>query len=765
MNMIKGEWKSIISKPMNILIICGLLFVPFLYNIIFLSAYWDPYGKTDQIPVAVVNEDKGATLDGEKLQVGNDFVENLKDNHTFDWKFTNKEEALKGLQNEKYYLVLELPKEFSENATTLMDKNPQKMKFIYHTNAGKNYSGAQIGSTAVTKINDEIKKEVTEQYAKTVFDSFKDVADGLQKASDGAGEIEDGSKTLRDNLKTLADSTVTFEDGAAKLATGISDAHKGANELHAGTVQLLTGAQTLNEKLGELSSGLSQLSAGGQKLYTASTQLEGGAVQLRDGLGKLQNGTKKLEGKLPEFVTGLNEANTKVSNVIQKINEKEQQINEIKEKIDARREEFNSQQQQIIESINNSETIPEDQKQTLIEEIKKLTSTQFMDEQQQHVNELKKQVDEVQVSAQGLQQLAQGGKDIQAAISQISSSQAKLYEGSVTLANGEKEFNQNFATFNGKLSEATEGSKKLAAGSQELATGLKDAEKGSGQLASGLGELNEGGNQLVNGTKQLEDGSNKLYDGSSKLADGTSELHTSLQEGADDAKDVKANDKTYSMFSDPTDVKGDKQNNIEKYGVGLTPYILCIGLFAGALMFSTVYPLKKPSITPTSGFSWFLSKFSVILFMGIFQTAIVATALLWGLNLEVTSIWRFYVFTMLTGVTFFTLVFFLSNALGKVGQYLAFVIMLLQIGGSSGTFPKALVPEFFQAINPYLPMTYAIRGLREIISIGQDYSYVWKQAAVLGGFSLVFMGLALAIFILNTKKEKDKAEDEQVSLS
>ncbi|MCG3055919.1 hypothetical protein KZ287_27510, partial [Escherichia coli] len=127
---------------------------------------------------------------------------------------------LEGLKNEKYYLVLELPSNFSENATTLMDEDPKKMKFVYHTNAGKNYSGAQIGSNAVTKINEQIKEEVTKQYAETVFDSFKEVADGLQEASDGAGKIEDGSKTLRDNLKKLAESTVTFEDGVEKLADG-----------------------------------------------------------------------------------------------------------------------------------------------------------------------------------------------------------------------------------------------------------------------------------------------------------------------------------------------------------------------------------------------------------------------------------------------------------------------------------------------------------------------------------------------------------------
>ncbi len=775
--MIKGEWKKIFSKPMTIVVICGLLFVPLLYNVIFLSAYWDPYGKTDQIPVAVVNEDKGATLDGKKLNVGRDFVDDLKKNDKFDWKFTNKEKALEGLKNEDYYLVLEIPKNFSKNATTLMDKNPKKMKFIYHTNAGKNYSGAQISSNAVAKINDQIKEAVTKQYAETVFDSFKQVADGLQKASDGAGELEDGSKTLRDNIKKLADSTVTFEDGTAKLASGLTDARKGATDLNAGAAKLLNGADTINENLGNLNSGLGKLESGSSQLYSASSQLETGAVGVRDGLSKLQSATKQLndgtqtlQGKLPQFTSGLNQVDAEVSNVTQQINQAEQEITQIKQQVDSKKAEFEQQQQALIDSINSNESIPDEQKQTLIAGIKKLTSQQFMDEQQQKAEQLKAKVDKVQELSAALQKLSKGGEDIQSAINKIADGQSQLYDGqtkvyngAVKLADGEKQFNSKFAELNSGIADAHTGAGKLADGQQQLVDGLKKSEQGSAALANGLTQLENGATKLANGSKELTNGSSKLYDGSSKLSDGTSELHSSLANGAKDAKDVKADDKTYSMFSNPTDLKSDKQNNVDKYGVGLAPYILCIGLFAGTLMFSSVYPLKEPSIRPTSGISWFLSKFSVIAIVGILQAAIAVTALLWGLHLNVTSIWHFYIFTMITGVTFFALILFLTTALGKVGQYLAFIILLLQIGGSAGTFPKALVPEFFQAINPYLPMTYAIRGFREIISIGDDFGYVWHQAGVLGIFAAIFIVLSLVMFYINARKEQHYTEEESAA--
>ncbi|MGG0462948.1 YhgE/Pip family protein [Priestia aryabhattai] len=777
MNMIKGEWKKIFSKPMTIVVICGLLFVPLLYNVIFLSAYWDPYGKTDQIPVAVVNEDKGATLDGKKLNVGRDFVDDLKKNDKFDWKFTNKEKALEGLKNEDYYLVLEIPKNFSKNATTLMDENPKKMKFIYHTNAGKNYSGAQISSNAVAKINDQIKEAVTKQYAETVFDSFKQVADGLQKASDGAGELENGSKTLRDNMKKLADSTVTFEDGTAKLANGLTDARKGATDLNAGTAKLLNGADTINENLGSLNSGLGKLENGSGQLYNASSQLETGAVGVRDGLSKLQSATKQLndgtqalQGKLPQFTSGLNQVDAEVSSVAQQINQAEQEITQIKQQVDSKKAEFEQQQQALIDSINSNESIPDEQKQTLIAGIKRLTSQQFMDEQQQKAEQLKAKVDKVQELSAALQKLSKGGEDIQSAINKIAGGQSQLYDGqtkvyngAVKLADGEKQFNSKFAELNSGIANAHTGAGKLVDGQQQLVDGLKKSEQGSAVLANGLTQLENGATKLANGSKELTNGSSKLYDGSSKLSDGTSELHSSLADGAKDAKDVKADDKTYSMFSNPTDLKSDKQNNVDKYGVGLAPYILCIGLFAGTLMFSSVYPLKEPSIRPTSGISWFLSKFSVITIVGILQAAIAVTALLWGLHLNVTSIWHFYIFTMITGVTFFALILFLTTALGKVGQYLAFIILLLQIGGSAGTFPKALVPEFFQAINPYLPMTYAIRGFREIISIGDDFGYVWHQAGILGIFAAIFTVLSLIMFYISTRKEQHYTEEESAA--
>lgn len=75
--MFRSEWKKL-KSPMMIVVILALILVPFLYNSIFLSAFWDPYGQTEDIKVAIVNEDKATKFKGEKVDIGDQFVDKLK---------------------------------------------------------------------------------------------------------------------------------------------------------------------------------------------------------------------------------------------------------------------------------------------------------------------------------------------------------------------------------------------------------------------------------------------------------------------------------------------------------------------------------------------------------------------------------------------------------------------------------------------------------------------------------------------------------------
>jgi putative membrane protein len=724
----RQEWKKIFKKPFTLIVILGIGLVPMLYTLVFLSAYWDPYSHTDRLPIAVVNLDQGAELDRELLEIGQDFVEGLKDNDAFKWEFPSKEEALAGLENEEYYMVIEIPEDFSANASTLLNENPVKMKLNYYTNAGKNYTGAQIGVTAIKQINAEIAKEVTEQYASTVFDSLHQIGEGLQEASDGAGDISkgagdlaDGTSVLSQNIADLNENSIAFENGVTTLASG-------ATELANGVKQSSDGAK-------ELQAGMDELAGGADALHTGASSVASGVVLLAEGSEQLASGASELQHSIGEFNSGLNQS---VDGSVQL-------------------------QENLSPFVGNIGTVNE-----YVQELADQLSELAEDPDSLTQEELQAKAMELQTISAKLSELVEGGKQLEDGLEQVVEGQQQLYEVSMKLAAGQKELVENLVVFAGKADEAASGAQSLSDGSAELVNGTNRVREGSSALASGLDRLDSGSDELLSGfalltdgSKQLTEGSAQLVDGSVELSDGANELwggtvqlHSSLQEGADEVNEIETSEATNSMFVEPTELVSHPLNEITDYGVGLTPYILSIALYAGGLMFTTSYSMREPSMTPTSGVSWFLSKYSVLIVLGVVQAVITNVVLQYGFGLRVENQWMLYLFTIITSLTFLSLILFFTAAFGKIGQYIVFIILLLQIGGSGGTFPIGLSPTFFQVIHPYLPMTYSIKGFRELLLATSDHVFIWHQAISLGVFALSFILLAVLYFVILMKKQK-----------
>lgn len=290
MSLMAKEWKALVSNKKVLIPVLAVLFIPLMYAGMFLWAFWDPYEQLDQLPVAVVNEDTGADYDGTELQIGSELVDNLKANPKFKWKFVSKDEAVRGLENEQYYMMIEIPENFSENATTLMDEDPQSLELKYVPNEGFNFLSGQIGGTAVAQIKEEVSNTITKTYAESIFENIDKLADGLGDASDGAGKIDEGvvdlkggSAELKEKLELLAGKSITFKDGL--------------NDASAGAKKLADGAQ-------ELDSGLGQLQDGSGKLYSGSVSAEKGAAQLNEGLGTSLSGMKELQSNVPKLTAG-----------------------------------------------------------------------------------------------------------------------------------------------------------------------------------------------------------------------------------------------------------------------------------------------------------------------------------------------------------------------------------------------------------------------------------------------------------------------------
>ncbi|WP_161520134.1 MULTISPECIES: YhgE/Pip domain-containing protein [Bacillus] len=860
--LFRKEFTEIIKSKKILIPIIAVLFVPILYAGMFLWAFWDPYKQLDDLPVAVVNLDKGAVFDGKPIEVGKGLVDNLKDNKSFKWEFVSEKEAKKGMEGRKYYMLVRIPDDFSSNATTLLKDNPKPLNLEYIPNESLNFLSSQIGGTAIEKIKTEVSSTLTKTYVEKMFDSIKDVSKGLADGAEGANELHDGSSELhdgsskvtdglhtlqgksgemKDGVQKLADGSNKLVDGSGKVTNGLNtlnsktgEMQTGIGKLQDGSGKVTGGLNTLNSKTGELRDGSEKVTGGLNKLVSKSGELQTGTTNLSNGMGKLVEGQSQLEKGSQAIQKGLQDLNSNVQNSAAGLEEMQSKVpsilNAVNEKIDGAGENVN-QLNELTQSTAGDAKNAAQEVANLQKKIESLPK-EYQEQLQPFITSAVKSTATVQQKATGVaggtNKLNEEVKQLKGEIDQKTSGlQNKLpnSEGVKTLADGiekltnaQNEFVSKFYGFGEGLDNAKIGADKLKDGSVQLIDGITQLQSGSGKVTAGLGQLSAGVNQLVDGSSQvtgglgtlsvgtsqmtggitqladgssqvttglgtlngglnkmstgstqLIDGVNKLADGSGKVTDGlvkvndgSGELAEKLGEGAEKTGEVKGTDKTYDMFASPVKVKTEKMAEVPNYGTGFTPYFLSLGLFVGALLLSIVYPLRDTVGVPKSGFSWFISKFGVLLSVGIIQAIVADVILLFGLGVEVQSIPYFILFSIITSLAFIALIQCLVTAFGDAGRFIAIITLIMQLTTSAGTFPLELIPKFLQPFHAWLPMTYSVSGLKAVVSSG-DFDFMWQNIGMLMIFIVVLsLGTIASLTLMHKRQFKNVAENQSV---
>ena len=323
--MLKSELKSLWKNKLLIVIVLAIILIPSIYAGLFLSSMWDPYGDLEYLPVAVVNKDKPVTYQGKELAVGDTLAENLEENDSMAFNLVDEDDAMKGLKNGTYYMVITIPEDFSKNATTVMDEEPVQMKLEYTTNPGKNYISMKLGESAMKTIQSNITEKITRSYTENVFDSLTDIESGFCDATDGTQDMLDGEEKLAEGNNLITGNLLLLSDGANALQKGTGTLSKGAHTLNASMGQLTSGAGELAGGIGQYTDGVGQLAAGIGTLKNGTGTLAESVPALTKGVGDLKTGADKLaqayegeEGALNGASTladGMSQVNQAVSNI------------------------------------------------------------------------------------------------------------------------------------------------------------------------------------------------------------------------------------------------------------------------------------------------------------------------------------------------------------------------------------------------------------------------------------------------------------------
>ena len=822
------ELKAVLKKPMLWITMVGVALVPALYNIIFLSSMWDPYGKVSDLPVAVVNKDKTATYEGKKMTIGKDMTDNMVHNKSLDYHFVDSEKAQKGLEKGDYYMIITLPEDLSQNAASVLTDEPKKLTIPYQTSKGHSFVASKMSETAAKTLKESVSKNITSSYTKSLFKSMSTLKTGLgsaanasQKIAVGSKQLENGSQVMTDNLNLLSNSSQTFAQGTNTLYSGLTAYTGGVGQLSAGLNNLNNGLTAYTNGVGQLANGSSQLSNQSQKLLGGVAQLGSGSTsiqqlvnassQLNQGLIKLSTATGLSEEQVQQFSSLINQLGT-LNQSIQNYSDNGTATTANSPDLSTYLSAITTAAQAIVNSGNtstNQQTTTnqsnalaavqatgayqrlsaEDQSEIAAALANTGSSTTTTGADANAVSQAQAILNNVQSSQSALSTVqtttANTPTSPSASLTQIKNTansvlpsaatslttlssgltQAKtaldsqVVPVSTALANGTAQLGSTFSTganslmtgvgqYTNAVDILNAGANTLAAKNNQLTDGTSQLVNGANQLNSNSGQLTKGTAQLANGANQIETGAGKLAAGGESLtaglttlSSGSGELSKALSSAKNKLSLVAVDNDNAKALSSPVTIKHTDKDNVKTNGVGMAPYMMSAALMVMAISTNTIFRAALSGKQAKTLREWIDQKLAVngliavtgaiILYFGVHIIGLSANFELKTLGLII-----------LTSITFMVLVTTLVTWHDKFGSFAALILLLLQLGSSAGTYPLAVTGKFFQVVNPYLPMSYSVSGLRETISMAGT---IGNQLLALSLFFLTFAALGLLI--------------------
>lgn len=621
------------------------------------------------------------------------------------------------------------------------------------------------------------------------------LATGGQTLSNGLGRLATSTQTLSDGASQLQSGLVHYTDGVAQAATGGTSLVDGLLPYTNGVGSLAGGASQLNDKSAELLAGVRQLQSGQDQVQ----ELVNGANRISDGLSQLATATtssKEQEAQLASLIQGLsslqagiNDLNTHVSGLslpsvdtatiatsLQTIGAQAQAIMASSQAdkdasvvalqaTDAYQAMDSSQQAELVAAIQSSPSTTMSQAQVILQELASIQESLAVlgntGDLTGQVAVLQASVEELATGANqalsgattaitglssglrqandALSQLASGSQALAGGVGQL---QSELSSGSERLVQGVTLYTDAVGQLNSGATQLAANNAKVMAGADQLASGLATLNSNSATLVNGAGRLADGSGQLQAGAGQLQTGSQELVAGLGKLQVGTDTLASSLSKAHEQLSLVSVEPDNADALSDPVSLSHKDTDKVPTNGVGMAPYMVSVALMVVALSTNVIFAKGIDGKAYTSRLEWAVNK---LVINGTITT--LASVILYGvlrlIGVDPSHPLATFGLILLTAWVFMALVTALIGWNNHLGSFASLIILLLQLGSSAGTYPIELSPSFFQRVQPYLPMTYTVSGLRQTISMS---NHIGHQVTILSLFLIGFMVAGFLFF-------------------
>ena len=758
------------KKIAPVIVIIGVIIIPLLYSYFYLGAFWDPYSSLDTLPVAIVNDDKGAVINEEERNLGNEMCDELKEDASLKFVFTDVDTAKAGMEGKKYYATITIPENFSESVKSAETADKQTAVITYTPNEKRNYLASQILNNAVSTIEKSVRSNINGELTAKLSDELTSVPDELNKLSDGLDQLYDGSVELFNgtgdlksgalDLQTgagkLSDGTRQLKDGAVSLQEGITSLAAGADKLSAGSSELKEGTKSFQSKMSEYQSGMGKASKGGKVLSDHMADLDEGIASLLTGAKKLETSTEnitELSSGAKSLAAGASQLNTGLVSYADGVDTL------------------------IANVMDTTNVLAAYAQATGDKTISALAAKLASEENVSRLKQLKGASETLKTASAQISSGAARLLDSTADMSQLKTAIGQLKTGLETAKTGSGTILTGTQTLSGSLNQLNTAAKQLSNASVKISTGAAGLDSGIASLQSGTKELSTGAGTLTDGTAGIDEGARALKAGTDKLVNGASDLQEGaekLNDGIKTAKDgvedsitdageqIKNLNGLEEYAKDPVEVIREPYAPVPNYGTAFAPYFMSLSLWVGGLMiFFGIYldaDEKFKLLSRNSGNK--VARTFIYLFIGFLQAVILGLVLLFGLGLKVNHLGMFFVSCILVSLVFISIIQFFLIFFKDIGKFLSLALLILQLTSCGGTFPMETVPGLFNALYPFMPMTYSVGLFKEAISGAGSTSLAWYNAGILMIIFFVFLGSTLLFTGAKKVKESRLTEAE-----
>lgn len=697
-----GDFKRLFSNTVSVIIVLGLVLLPSIFTWYNVLACWDVFGNTGNLKVAVANSDEGyqSELVPLRINIGDQVVSALRANDQMNWVFTDEEDAVDGAEAGRYYAAVVIPPSFSRDMMTFYSGDVEHARIVYYSNEKKNAIAPKVTGQGADQISAQVNRVFAETLSETALGISSALLDYLDDA-DAAGALGKLSGAI---------------DDVGNQMTTAADALR----LHA---RVLGSARTLIEG----SSGL--LAQAGSLADEASSSSE----EARAAAGSVADA---MEGTAGALSTALRQSAEGFASV--------------PDALDAAFDSASAAASDIVAQLNAMSTAAESQGEACHAAAAQLRETAGRLPQETRTV-LESLADRLDASADEADRLAASlGDTADAVVAGDADAQEKRDEA-VRLAQQARDGLQDIHAdyeddIASTLDQLSDDVGSVASSLPAVAATLQSA---GGDLANAAGSMAD---RLGDAERALLAAADDLADSGSSLGNLSQRIDEALATGdSQTLRQVIGQDPSVLAQALSAPVQLDRQAvySVSSFGSAMAPLYTTLALWIGSLLIMValkISPCQRALAELDDPAPWqlFAGRFAVVAALSLLQSTCIGLGNLLFLGVQAVHPLLYLICLWVSGLVFAFIIYALVASFANFGKALSVMLLIIQVSGGGGSYPLVLLPDFFQAASPALPITHAVNAMRAAM-FGVYQGDFWMEMGVLVLFAVPFVLLGFVL--------------------